>query len=139
MLTRRKLQFIEHYIRTLNATESAKLSGYSHRTAKTQGSRLLTKEDVRQAVDKGLESISAQNKITKENALKILWDLAKSPNIKENDRIRAVEVVSKIKKWHKDSDTNKIAVFQQIQEAMSNNKEQDIIPRDRALVEVKST
>lgn len=122
MLTRRKLLFIDNYIHTLNATKSAELSGYSKRTAKSQGSRLLTDVDVKQRIEEGIEKVCAESKITKENAIKKLWDIAQSTETKENDRIRAIEVLSKIKKWHKDSDGNKIAIFQEIQKALTDGE-----------------
>ncbi len=147
MLTRKKIEFIKYYIRTLNASESARLAGYSRRTARSQGSRLLTDVDVKYEIDKGIKLLSRENKISKENVLKKLWDIANNDRAKENDRIRALEVVSKINKYHKDNDTNKIAIFQQIAEGAlepkekKSIKENDLyrsnIPRDRSMVVIK--
>lgn len=39
-------RFIAHYVRSLNATEAALAAGYSPKTAKAQGSRMLTRVDV---------------------------------------------------------------------------------------------
>jgi phage terminase small subunit len=39
-------RFIEEYLKDLNATQAAIRAGYSKRTAKSQGQRLLTKADV---------------------------------------------------------------------------------------------
>ena len=147
MLTRKKIEFIKYYIRTLNASESARLAGYSRRTARSQGSRLLTDVDVKYEIEKGIKLLSRENKISKENVLKKLWDIANNDEAKENDRIRALEVVSKINKYHKDNDTNKIAIFQQIAEGAlepkekKSIKENDLyrsnIPRDRSMVVIK--
>ena len=147
MLTRKKIEFIKYYIRTLNASESARLAGYSRRTARSQGSRLLTDVDVKYEIEKGIKLLSRENKISKENVLKKLWDIANNDRAKENDRIRALEVVSKINKYHKDNDTNKIAIFQQIAEGAlepeekKSIKENDLyrsnIPRDRSMVVIK--
>lgn len=46
--------FIEHYVVTRNATQAAIAAGYSEKTATKQGSRLLTNEDIRKAVDEKL-------------------------------------------------------------------------------------
>ena len=46
---KRKL-FVQHYLITSNATESAKLAGYSAKTAHVQGSRLLCNADVSAAI-----------------------------------------------------------------------------------------
>lgn len=48
--------FVDAYVECLNATEAAKRAGYSAKTARQQGSRLLTSVDVREAIDKGLEA-----------------------------------------------------------------------------------
>ena len=120
MLTHRKKQFIVHYISDIerNGTRAAKEAGYSPKTAYSQANRLLKDVDVKAEIAR-LDSIAcAESKITKENALKMLWSQAQDTNNKPNDRIRAVEVLSKIKKWHKDSDGNRIAVFQQIEKDM---------------------
>ena len=38
--------FADYYIETANATESAKRAGYSEKTARSQGQRLLTNVDI---------------------------------------------------------------------------------------------
>jgi phage terminase small subunit len=43
--------FVLEYVKTFNATEAAKTVGYSENSAVKQGSRLLTNEDVRNAVE----------------------------------------------------------------------------------------
>ena len=49
-LTPKQAQFVQEYIIDLNATAAAKRAGYSEKTAKSQGQRLLTKVDVQRAV-----------------------------------------------------------------------------------------
>lgn len=53
-LTDKQLLFINAYIETLNATKAAIAAGYSQKTARSQGARLLTNVDIREAVDKVL-------------------------------------------------------------------------------------
>ena len=43
-LTLRRQKFVSEYVETGNATQAARLAGYSPRTAYSQGSRLLTFE-----------------------------------------------------------------------------------------------
>lgn len=50
--------FVEHYLETWNAAEAARRAGYSAKTARQQGSRLLTKVDVRQAIEARLAGLS---------------------------------------------------------------------------------
>jgi phage terminase small subunit len=47
----RRQLFAQEYVKDYNATQAAIRSGYSPKTAKVQGSRLLTYADVRQAVE----------------------------------------------------------------------------------------
>ena len=119
MITRKRQKFIDNYIRTLNGTQSAIQAGFSPKIAYSYASELLRKPEVKQAVEAGLAKLAKECKITKENVLKKLWDIANNPESKENDRIRALEVVSKIQKYHKDNEGNRIAVFQQIEKDMT--------------------
>jgi phage terminase small subunit len=52
-LTPKQARFVAEYLIDLNATDAAKRCGYSPKTAKQQGSRLLTDADVAQAVAEG--------------------------------------------------------------------------------------
>lgn len=54
-MTPKQARFVAEYLIDLNATEAAKRCGYSPKTAKQQGSRLLTNADVAMAVAKGKE------------------------------------------------------------------------------------
>ncbi|MCH8229461.1 MAG: terminase small subunit [Chloroflexi bacterium] len=47
MNTLKRAAFARAYVLSGNATEAAKQAGYSPKTAKQQGSRLLTKADAR--------------------------------------------------------------------------------------------
>ena len=42
----RRLAFCEHYVACGNAAEAARKAGYSERTARQQGERLLTNADI---------------------------------------------------------------------------------------------
>ena len=52
-LTLKQARFVEEYLLDLNATQAAIRAGYSEKTAKQQGSRLLTNVDVQAAVAEG--------------------------------------------------------------------------------------
>ena len=51
MLQPKRQAFVRHYIATGSASEAARMAGYSHRSARTEGSRLLTNADIREAVE----------------------------------------------------------------------------------------
>ena len=58
-LTEKQRVFVAEYLVDLNATQAAIRAGYSERTAKSQGQRLLTKADVQaevQALRAGMQS-----------------------------------------------------------------------------------
>ena len=47
----RQEKFCQAYIMYRNATESAKIAGYSEGSAHTQGHRLLQREDIRERIE----------------------------------------------------------------------------------------
>jgi len=49
-LSERKRKFVDAFMASSNATQAAIVAGYSTKTAKQQGSRLLTNVDVQQAI-----------------------------------------------------------------------------------------
>lgn len=49
-LTPKQQRFVEEYLVDLNATQAAIRAGYSERTARSQGSRLLTNADISRAI-----------------------------------------------------------------------------------------
>ncbi len=49
-LTPKQARFVEEYLLDLNATQAAIRAGYSAKTANEQGSQLLAKLSIRQAV-----------------------------------------------------------------------------------------
>jgi len=50
-LTPRQQQFVREYLLDLNATQAAIRAGYSEKTARSQGQRLLTNADIAAAID----------------------------------------------------------------------------------------
>lgn len=72
-LTQKQQAFVEAYLRCWNATQAALEAGYSRKTARQQGSRLLTNVDVRAAVDARM----AELKVGADEALLRLADHAR--------------------------------------------------------------
>ncbi|MTI13310.1 terminase small subunit [Sansalvadorimonas verongulae] len=66
-------RFVDNYVVYQNATKAAIAAGYSEKTARTQGSRLLTYDDISQAIASRQESISSELHITAEDKCKALW------------------------------------------------------------------
>ena len=58
-LKQRQIDFCEHYIRTGNATEAAKLAGYSEKTAYSIGSENLKKPEISEYIARRVEEENA--------------------------------------------------------------------------------
>ena len=65
-------RFVEEYLIDLNATQAAVRAGYSEKTAKQQGSRLLTNVDVQNAVRAAQEERSERTAITQDYVLQTI-------------------------------------------------------------------
>ena len=78
IFTAKKKVFAEEYLMDLNATQAAIRAGYSEKTAKSQGQRLLTDVDVAAYIAKGKEERSERTKIDADWLLKRLADEAEA-------------------------------------------------------------
>ena len=54
-ITNKRRVFVEEYLRDLNATQAAIRAGYAKRSARQQGQRLLTKDDISDAIKARLD------------------------------------------------------------------------------------
>jgi phage terminase small subunit len=77
-LNAKQARFVEEYPVDLNATKAAERSGYSKRTAYSQGQRLLKHVEVRGAIDAVLAARSARVQVTQDQVLGELVLLAHS-------------------------------------------------------------
>lgn len=68
-LTSKQQRFVEEYLVDLNATQAAIRAGYSVKTAKQQGQRLLTNADLQAAVAAALAGRSERTKVTADTVL----------------------------------------------------------------------
>lgn len=74
-LNPKQAAFVREYLVDLNATQAAVRVGYSEKTAKQQGSRLLTNADIRAAVDAAQQGRSERTKITADYVLENLQEV----------------------------------------------------------------
>lgn len=75
-LTAKAERFVEEYPIDLNATQAAIRAGYSKKTARSQGQRLLTNVDIVAAIQKALEKRSERTEITQDRVLQEYAKLA---------------------------------------------------------------
>lgn len=73
---RRRQVFVHEYLRTLNATEAAKLAGYSPKTAYSQGQRLLKSVEVADAIQKHMDKRAEAVGISSERVLQEIANAA---------------------------------------------------------------
>ena len=71
-LTEKERIFADEYIKTTNATQSAITAGYSEKTARSKGSQLLTKINVRQYIDAIMNERSKDTIATADEVLEYL-------------------------------------------------------------------
>lgn len=60
-MNERQKVFVEEYMKDMNATQAAIRAGYSEKTARSQGQRLLTKVDIQNAIRELREKIQSDN------------------------------------------------------------------------------
>ena len=51
-MTAKQMRFCDEYLVDLNATQAAIRAGYSEKTARSQGQRLLTNVDIQKEIEK---------------------------------------------------------------------------------------
>ena len=68
-LTPKQQRFVEEYLIDLNATQAAIRSGYSEKTARSIGQRLLTNVDIQKATQEAQNKLSERTGITQEYVL----------------------------------------------------------------------
>ena len=96
-LTPKQAQFVQEYIIDLNATAAAKRAGYSEKTAKSQGQRLLTKVDVQRAVQAAKDRRAQKTGIDKEYVVTNLKGIAEKAMAKSDysNAIRALDLLGR--------------------------------------------
>lgn len=77
-LSPRQHVFVHEYLVDFNATQAAKRSGYSKRTAYSQGQRLLKNVEIKKAVDVGMERRENKAIMTREEILQELSIIGRS-------------------------------------------------------------
>lgn len=71
----RPMLFAKEYIKDLNATQAAIRAGYSPKTAKQQGQRLLTRDDVQGYVQKEMDKRSKRAGLTADDVLRDIKEI----------------------------------------------------------------
>jgi len=91
----RQTAFVKEYVVDHNATQAATRAGYSKKTAKSQGQRLLTNVDIAKAIRRLDAETSTRLEITHELVLEGLHGIATDPDTTASARVRAYELLGK--------------------------------------------
>ena len=75
-LNHKQLLFCKEYLVDLNATQAAIRTGYSEKTARSQGQRLLTNVDIQERIQKEMDERSERIEITADKVLDEIGKLA---------------------------------------------------------------
>lgn len=94
-LTERERRFVEAYMGEAagNATKAAMLAGYSRKTARQIGARLLTKVDIKSAIDARAECDPAVSNRT--DRQRFFTHVMRDPSVAMKDRLKAAELLAK--------------------------------------------
>ena len=94
MLSPKRERFARLYVQSGNATQSAVEAGYSPRSAKQEGHRLLTFADVKREVAELEREQREAEKVDREYVIRGLRRLAENAE-SESARVRALELLGK--------------------------------------------
>lgn len=94
-MNQRKRAFCEAYLISGNATDAAREAGYSPRSARSIGQRLLTFDDVREYLERRNQEISAANTAQMEEVRQFWTATMRDENLKPADRLKASELLAK--------------------------------------------
>lgn len=91
----RKERFCLEYAASGNATQAAIAAGYSQKTARSQGQRLLTNADIKSRLEK-LQQETRREKIADIDAIQTFWtEVLKDASAKTADRLKASELLAR--------------------------------------------
>lgn len=91
----RKERFCLEYAASGNATQAAISAGYSPKTARSQGQRLLTNADIKARIEE-LQQEIRREKIADIDAIQTFWtEVLQDPRAKTADRLKASELLAR--------------------------------------------
>jgi len=103
-MTPKQQRFCDEYLIDLNATQAAIRAGYSEKTAKEQGSRLLTNVNVKLYIENRMEEKEKSLIADQDEVMKYLTAVMRR-ELKESV---VVTLQNKTEKWVQDEDTGKL-------------------------------
>lgn len=94
-LSEKQKKFVDYYCASGNATQAATKAGYSEKTARSQGQRMLTNVDIKAAIEKRNAELEDE-RIADIKEIKQFWtETFRDVGIETKDRIKASELLAK--------------------------------------------
>lgn len=94
-LSNKRQRFVREYLVDFNATAAAIRAGYSKRTARMAGSRLMTNDDVSASVAAAQQKVAEKLDVTVEEVLKFWADTMRDKAVHLDTRIAASDKLGK--------------------------------------------
>ena len=94
-MTERQKRFCEYYAASGNAADAARMAGYSHKTARSQGQRLLTNVDILKYIRRLQDELAAP-RVASLLQVQAYWSsVLHDSTAKTADRLKAGELLAK--------------------------------------------
>ena len=94
-LTIKEQKFCDYYLQNGNATESAKRSGYSEKTAAAIGFELLRKPKIKKYIDEQRQKLQHESIAKADEILRFWSDVLRCEDMPVNFRLKASEFLGK--------------------------------------------
>jgi phage terminase small subunit len=94
-LSAKQERFVQEYLVDLNASAAILRAGYQSKNPDVDGYKLLVSPSIAILVEKAMEERSKRTGITAEYVLNGIRDIADRQGIKENDTLKAFELLGK--------------------------------------------
>ena len=93
-MTHKQKIFVSEYVKTGNATESAKKAGYSDKTAYSTGQRLLKNVEIRKEIERMQSEALEKAELSVSDVVKLVKEIATGGK-NETVRLRAMDMLLK--------------------------------------------
>ena len=131
-MTPKQKRFADEYLIDINATQAAIRAGYSPKTTRQQGQRLLTKVDIQNYIKKRQKKLQERTEVTQERVVRelakiafadisdfIKWNnkkmiLISSKKLKRDDTAAVAEITETIKTGNTNENTRKIKLHDKV-------------------------
>lgn len=101
-MTAKQARFVQEYLVDLNAAAAARRAGYSEKTARAQGQKLLTKADIQTAIHDAMQARSRRLCIDQDYVLEKLREIAEKDasdapdsELKYSAKLKALELLGR--------------------------------------------